>query len=63
MATHSIVLPRKIPWTEEPGRLLSTGLQRVRQDLATKPQHLNITASYTVLCPLPCPSLSLFHFP
>ena len=25
----------RIPWTEEPGRLQSIGLQRVRQDLAT----------------------------
>ena len=32
MATHSSILARRIPWTEEPGRLQSTGLQRVRQD-------------------------------
>ena len=32
MATHSIVLPWKIPWTEEAGRLLSMGSQRVRHD-------------------------------
>ena len=25
----------KIPWTEEPGRLQSAGLQRVRHNLAT----------------------------
>ena len=30
MATHSSILARKIPWTEHPGRLQSTGLQRVR---------------------------------
>ena len=29
MATHSSVLARKIPWTEEPCRLQSTGSQRV----------------------------------
>ena len=29
MATHSSVLAWKIPWTEEPGRLQSMGLQRV----------------------------------
>ena len=34
MATHSSVLARKIPWTEEPGRLQSVGLQRVRHDWA-----------------------------
>ena len=28
MATHSSVLAWKIPWTEEPGRLQSMGLQR-----------------------------------
>ena len=27
MATHSSILVWKIPWTEEPGRLLSMGLQ------------------------------------
>ena len=29
MATHSSILAWKIPWTEESGRLQSTGLQRV----------------------------------
>ena len=29
MATHSSILAWKIPWTEEPGWLLSMGLQRV----------------------------------
>ena len=28
MATHSSTLAWKIPWTEEPGRLQSMGLQR-----------------------------------
>ena len=32
MATHSIILAWIIPWTEEPGRLQSMGLQRVRHD-------------------------------
>ena len=35
MATHSSTLAWKIPWTEEPGRLQSTGLWRVRHDRAT----------------------------
>ena len=30
-ATHSSILPWRIPWTEEPGRLQSMGSQRVRQ--------------------------------
>ena len=32
MAAHSSVLAWKIPWTEEPGRLSSTGSQRIRHD-------------------------------
>ena len=32
MATHSSIPAWKIPWVEEPGRLQSTGSQRVRQD-------------------------------
>ena len=35
MATHSSILAWRIPWTEEPGRLQSTGSQRVRHDWAT----------------------------
>ena len=31
-ATHSSILAWRIPWTEEPGGLPSTGLQRVRHD-------------------------------
>ena len=30
MATHSSILAWKIPWTEEPGGLQSTGLQKSR---------------------------------
>ena len=32
IAMHSSVLAWKIPWTEEPGELQSTGSQRVRRD-------------------------------
>ena len=32
MATHSGILPWRIPWTEEPGRLQSMGSQRVGHD-------------------------------
>ena len=32
MATHSSILPWKIPWMEEPGGLQSMGSQRVRHD-------------------------------
>ena len=32
MAPHSSILAWRIPWTEEPGGLQSTGSQRVRHD-------------------------------
>ena len=32
MATHSSILDWRTPWTEEPVRLQSMGLQRVRHD-------------------------------
>ena len=32
MAIHSSTIAWKIPWTEEPGRLQSTGSQRVGHD-------------------------------
>ena len=35
MATHSSILAWRVPWTEEPGRLQSTGPQRVGHDRAT----------------------------
>ena len=38
MATHSSTIAWKIPWMEEPGRLQSMRLQRVRRDLVTEQQ-------------------------
>ena len=35
MATHSSILAWRIPWTEEPGRLQSTGSQRAVHDEVT----------------------------
>ena len=35
MATHSSILAWKIPWSEDPGRLQSMGLQRVGHDWET----------------------------
>ena len=32
MVTHSSILPREIPWTEEPGGLQFMGSQRVGHD-------------------------------
>ena len=37
MATHSIILAWKIPWTEEPGGAIVHEVSRVEHDLATKP--------------------------
>ena len=63
MAIHSSVLVWKIPWTEEPGELQFTGLQRVGHDGGTKhtfvlfPPHITnaiivtiITTPNTITC-------------
>ena len=57
MAPHSSTLARKIPWTEEPGRLQSMGLLGVEHDWAT-------SLSLSLSCigegngnPLQCPCL------
>ena len=39
MAIHSRILAWRIPWTEEPGGLQSTGSQRVRHDRVTEHAH------------------------
>ena len=39
MATHCSILAWKIPWTEEPDRLQSKGLQRVGHDWAIERTH------------------------
>ena len=46
MATHSVFLPKKVPWTEKPGGLQSQGSQRVRHDWVTK------HTSTSLVCPL-----------
>ena len=40
MATYSSILAWKIPWTEEPGRLQSRGLQRFGQNWETEHTHI-----------------------
>ena len=40
MATHSSILPWRIPWTKEPGGLQSMWLQGVRHDSGTKQQQI-----------------------
>ena len=39
MAAQSSILAWKVPWTEEPGRLQSMGLQRLRHDQAISLLH------------------------
>ena len=39
IATHSSILAWKIPWTEDPVRLQSTGLQRVGHNRVTSLLH------------------------
>ena len=39
MAAHSSILAWRIPWTEEPGRLQSMGLQKVRHNWNDWAQH------------------------
>ena len=41
MATYCSILAWEITWTEEPGRLQSTGSQRVGHDGATKHFHFH----------------------
>ena len=57
MATHSSTLAWKILWTEEPGRLQSTGSQRVRHHWVTS---LSLNCYYCIikllLVGLPCGS-------
>ena len=58
IATHSNILAWEIPWTEEPGRLHSTGSRRVRHDRGT------VTQSCPTLCdPMDCstPGLPVLH--
>ena len=39
MATHSSVLPKRIPWSEETGGPQSVGSQRVGHGLETEHEH------------------------
>ena len=39
-ATHSSILPWRIPWTEESGRLQSMGSESIRHDWVTHTQHI-----------------------
>ena len=64
MATHSSILPQRIPWIEEPGRLQPTGSQRVGHDWVS----FIITSNWHHQCPLQlvstCPNWSsaMLHY-
>ena len=50
MATHSSIVAWRIPWSEEPGGLQSTGLQRVgHAERLTPSLHFILTESNTTL--------------
>ena len=46
MATHSSIIARRIPWTEDPGELQSMGSQRVQCDQETEQQHFTDICIY-----------------
>ena len=52
--THSSILAWRIPWTEEPGGLQSTGSQRVGQDRSDWSMHRSTdrwnSSNETALC-------------
>ena len=50
MATHSRILAWEIPWTEEPGRLQSTGLERVGYNFVTKEEQQKHTYMCVCVC-------------
>ena len=58
MATHSNILAGNIPWTEEPGREESMGLQRVRHDWATSLHPLTQHLRGNMALPTPWPWIS-----
>ena len=56
MATHSSILAWRIPWTEEPGGLQSTGSQRVRHDsvnTASQSAKTKITELFLIALEIP----------
>ena len=57
MATHSSILAWKIPWTEEPGRLQSTGSHRVGHDFTFTSLCDDISFIQFHSCACGCPGL------
>ena len=52
-ATHSSILARRIPWTEEPGGLWSIGSQRVGHDRSDLAQYILLSSLVQICRPLP----------
>ena len=52
MATHCSVLAWRIPWTEEPGGLQSTGSQGVRHDWAASIHFCNSVTLWVIRPPI-----------
>ena len=60
--THSSVLAWRIPWTEEPGRLQSMGLQKLGVTEVTWKAHTNIIYLPVRKILQQCFYLELFYF-
>ena len=56
MATYSSILTWTVPWTEDPGRLQSTGLQNLTRLKRLGIAHMHIYKTHQYL-PTPKPSL------
>ena len=52
MATHSNILAWRIPWTEEPGRLQSTGLQKSQIGHNNQPTPKLWSRTVNTVCPV-----------
>ena len=60
MTTYSSILAWRIPWTEEPGRLQSTGSQRVGHDSSGSTRsHAQTSTSFCTSFPPSDPSQAL----
>ena len=57
MAIHSSILAWRIPWTEKPSRLQSTGSQRVRHDWATSPPYLTLSTEVPLIKAMVFPAI------
>ena len=61
MATYPSICARKVPWTEEPGRLQSVGSQRVKHDWARAHTHFCLQQQIIVFVTLKHSNLQPTH--